>query len=549
MKKTSLAMTAAVAFWTVLLLVGAVATGAASRDEIDAQKRADERRGYTPVTGVRVTDPRTNVDIRGITAPNLTPEQQKILDDRRRAAQERSGAREARDSQTATPPGPATPAVPSVKLPVPPTQTKPAAPSTGRGSGKNIDVSGAAGLEDPGFLTLFLSQAFPEDSTDTVELTVRMNNSRALAFDTLSFTLEYDPEFLEFVPPASATRTAELGTPHFLEDEADRYELALVRSATAGYLNYVDPDAGLIRYQAHPPEFEPLRGQGPIAGMTFRIKKNIGWTEVRFIFESKDAAPWDLLVMDAARGVTSATPPAYWTSVTEKGEDRLGSPRTWTDGALGVMVYPRRNLAEGRERRSVYIAGDSRKAVPEATPEDLGVRIMILPSSPSVEREEEFDMLIQLENPNRVAFDTLNLFLAYNPSVLLALDHDEDNWIRAGVNVFDGDSRKLFPFDIHLENSIDMYTGLVNYQMRKAFDPLDGEGTLALIRFKAIAPIPATRMKALFHVRGLTPTTGVFRNNKDVLGWSDDLTDGVEFASIEIREREGSLETELPASH
>lgn len=553
MKKTELTRRCLFTLWALLFACASWQAMALSRDDIDAQKQADQRRGYGtnyPSTGLtRTIDPNRpttpGLESRGISPSNLTPEQQRALEARRKAQEE--AAKAAAGSKGAPPSDKGAPPTVAPKV-VPPGEG--AQPSTGkttstgrRGGGKSIEMISGKGAVDPGYLRLALFRTFPEDSTDTVRVTVNLNNARSVAFDEVCFTLRYDPGFLEFIPPASATRAAILGGRFFIEDEGSGYPHAFVRSPTEGYVNYVEPEAGIIRYMAHSLNRDPLKGQGPLANILFRIRQTSGSTDVKFVFTNDQAAPHDLVVMDASHTVSSATVPRYWTLVAEKAQDRLGDSKSWLDGTLDVTIVPRLDLTAQRERLTRYLFNGA--ANPSATPEDYGIRIKVVPSVPSVVVGEEFDMQIVLENPNRAPFDAVQLFLAYNPATLLPLDHDEDNWIREGINVFDGDFRAVFPFDVHLENSINMLTGLVDYRMKRMFEPLTGEGTLATIRFVALAPISGTRMKGLFHVRAASPTTGVFRNGKDVLGWTDDLTDGVDFVTIEIRDAEIA---ELPAS-
>ncbi len=532
---------------------GRARAGAATRDDIRAAQRADQRRGYgtdyySGNTGLsrtkdpdRPSDPRTDLGSRNLTPPNLTDAQKKALEERRKS-------QEGRD-KTTTPSKPGEGAQPGAnKVPVIPVNPNAggAAPSGGRKSSKSIEMLTGGSPADPGYLRLVCFYSFPEDSTDTVKVTVNLNNAKGVGFDEVCFTLKYDPGFLAFVAPVSATRAALLGGDSYVDDEGAEYPHALVRSASDGYVNYVDRQAGVVRYMAHSVNRDPLKSQGPLATLVFRVLQHSGSTQIKFVFDANQVAPLDLAALDAAHTVFSATQPRYWTLVAEKAADHLGSSKSWQDGTLDVVIIPRLDLTSERTRLQDYLTDGDAKA--SATPEDSGIRLHIVPSNPSVQVGDEFDMRIDLENPNHAEFDTLQLFLAYNPRTLLPLDHDDDNWIRSGVNVFDGAFRKVFPFDLQLENSIDMETGLIDYQMKNIGQSLRTEGTFAAIRFRALAPIPSTRIKVLYHKRGDSPTTGIFQGAKDMLGWSDDLTDGVDFVSIEIREKQAPTEVALPAS-
>ena len=527
------------------LAITGVPSWSASRADIQAAAQADARRS------ARATLSRDQQieSIRGInrstsnygSGTGLSEQQQQLLEQRRREIEQRRQQLEAqRGGRSAT--GEAT-----GRRPAPVRPPGGGTTSTGnkpRGTSGNIDVSGGQGTVDAGLLTLSLSHSYPEEATGLVDLAVRLNNSKSISLDLVNFTLKYDPDFLEFLPPASATRAAELGTVYYIEDEGGDFSLALSHKLPEGYVNYVEPEVGVVRYRAHTPTPDAIAGKGTLAMLRFRFKQKVGSTNIEFIFR-KDELPFiELAELDAAHLVRSETDTGYWTEVRLEGKDQLGKEKEPLDGALSTNIVAWRDLSVGSGRRqAVYrMPGElSEGEIEDATFMDFGTSIALTPEVPVVAEGEVFDMQVWLRNPNHAEFDTVELFLAYNPRVLRPVDNDENNWIQGGINLHDGDSHETFPFDVQLENEILPRPGYILYRMKRTLDPMRTEGLIGTVRFKALRQTAGTRLKILFHKDGESPTTGLFRNGHDVLGWSDDLTDGVQFDRITIVGAEPSV--------
>ena len=62
---------------------------------------------------------------------------------------------------------------------------------------------------------------------------------------------------------------------------------------------------------------------------------------------------------------------------------------------------------------------------------------------------------VVLNNPGGGSISDIDLELSYDPQKLALIDYDRDNFIRRGVNLWDGFARDNFPFDRHLANRQD----------------------------------------------------------------------------------------------
>ncbi len=199
------------------------------------------------------------------------------------------------------------------------------------------------------------------------------------------------------------------------------------------------------------------------------------------------------------------------------GLDLLGLSNDPYDGVVGssVLVLPREGDAKQailqgkKEELAKFFAGAL------ATDHKAGLALGAPAETP---REgEEFDVPIWFLNPHGVSVDTIALYLRFDPQVLEVVDRDKGNWIRRGVNLFDGDRHMDFPFTFFVRNEAFNESGLIEYRngLTRAL-PLP-TGRLATIRFRAKAPSPGTTVEFIRYARGGYPNTAVVLNGLDVL--------------------------------
>lgn len=122
-----------------------------------------------------------------------------------------------------------------------------------------------------------------------------------------------------------------------------------------------------------------------------------------------------------------------------------------------------------------------------------GMELALVPRQNAVSTDEEFLVDVRYSNPKRADLDTVKLEIRFDPTVLQVVDSDEGNWITRGVNIFDGAYHEELPFDYHRRNAAYNTTGRIEYEMGFSNrTPVPSRGTIATIRFKAIAPARET---------------------------------------------------------
>jgi hypothetical protein len=368
---------------------------------------------------------------------------------------------------------------------------------------------------------------------DVFSVDVQLSNPRKEGFDRLSVVLEYDPVVLCPVkgPPKTEGEPAELASS--MIDEATSAPVRTGVAAVAGtkrepyireafsqsdhlslYENLVDSDRSLITYLFQL-EDETATAQGRVASIHFRALQPTPRTFISFRFAKPTAS---------TAGVASATEPG--TSLMRGDKDVLGLPLRADDGTIprGITILSETPVKE--RVRSFEVARGSEEV--------RRTRLRLVPEHRRVVVGEEFDVSVELENPDHVRFDQVSVLIAYNPRVLEVIDYDTDNAVTRGINIHDGSSRDVFPFDFFIANNVNPQTGLIDYRMRGYRRPLLSEGVLATIRFQAIKSTDNTTLRILVDRDGKDPTTGVFYRLHDILGDSADVTDAIDTCSFQI---------------
>ncbi len=152
------------------------------------------------------------------------------------------------------------------------------------------------------------------------------------------------------------------------------------------------------------------------------------------------------------------------------------------------------------------------------------VRLAIIPNHGELAPGEIGTADVVLLNPASAAFDRLRFRIRYQPERISILDADEDNYIRLGVNIFDGDFHDSFPFDRFEANQVVADQGLIDYGVGSLGGPINYPGgTVARIvyRLEQAGPVqfwfeledPLTRRRA----------TEISAHGVSLLGASDAL--------------------------
>ena len=113
------------------------------------------------------------------------------------------------------------------------------------------------------------------------------------------------------------------------------------------------------------------------------------------------------------------------------------------------------------------------------------VRLAIVPNKDMVAPGEVSTADIVLINPDNEPIDHLKLRLRYDPRSVKILDADYNNYITAGINIFDGDFHGQFLFDLQIANNVDPRFGVIRYEMAtQSAETVYPSGTLARIVFR-----------------------------------------------------------------
>jgi len=363
---------------------------------------------------------------------------------------------------------------------------------------------------------------------DVFSVDIHLFNPKKTGFSRLSTVVHYDPVFLRPVTgPAEEGQEPLLATALIdevtsappeedivpgMEERKEPYIHETLNDRIALYENLVDNENGLISYMFELDD-ETATAQGRVASVYFEAIQPTRRTFLSFQFSGGDAG-------------ADALPGGVGTGLWKAEKDVLGLPLRPDDGTIdgGITI-----LAEMPDKERIR----SLTKKPKES-EYHETHLSLRAERQRIVVGEEFDVYVELDNPNHVRFDQVSLLIAYNPRVLKLIDYDENNAVTRGVNIHDGSYREAFPFDYFIKNEVDLDRGLIDYRMRGYRRPLRSEGALASMRFRALRSTAETTLRIFLDRDGKDPTTGVFYRFEDVLGDSQDFTDGVSTCSVQI---------------
>jgi len=334
---------------------------------------------------------------------------------------------------------------------------------------------------------------------------IRLDNPNKVPYTMVSFAIQYDRTALEVIDQSD-----ELPGVNILDASAADLGLA-VEPSNRYYRNEVDGSKGLILFRAAVPTGHSYTNDdGVIARFSVRGLRERGGTSLKFVQMLKGKEIDEILKADLRQ------PGTFLRMLDDDVREKLLEYSVLNFGAqLKILPSLEGGLAEG----------------------DLdyySTALRVEPSLAQVKVGERFDVLVHLDNPDRVPFDAVALYLRYDPRALRVVDVDEDNWITDGINIGDGEFHDDFQFEYCRANEVNTERGEILYAMESFGEPVSANGPFARIRFVALRPVQSTYLLYGFNVPGRFPTTGVFRRQKDLLAQTNDYRDGVYRGRISI---------------
>lgn len=330
------------------------------------------------------------------------------------------------------------------------------------------------------------------------EFQVRLDNPNQIPYDMAAFAIRYDPAALEIVDQSEELPGVNI-------QDASAATLGLdINPSNRYYRNEVDGSKGLICFRASVPAgHSSINKAGVVARFKARGLRERGTSSLQFVEVVKAAEATEWLKKDLREPVTFLR----MLDVDDR-ERMLDTPVLSFGARLRILATQEGGFVQSEEGL-------------------FQTALRLEPSESQVRVGQEFDVVIRLDNPDRVPFDAVALYLRYDPRVLEIVDTDDNNWITQGVNIHDGPYQEEFPFEYCKANEVDPEQGEIVYAMESFSEPCTAEGPFVRIRFRAIRPVQSTYLLYGFNVPGKFPTTGLFRHQRDVLAKTDDYRDGV----------------------
>lgn len=223
------------------------------------------------------------------------------------------------------------------------------------------------------------------------------------------------------------------------------------------------------------------------------------------------------------------------TQIIANGKDILGTENEKYDGIIptGIIILDDIKDKKGKIQLDHELMKNLDKRPPLMQPGKITLK---LESDTKVVRPGEvFDVSVHISNPEAEIFDKLSMYIRYNPEILKVIDYDKRNWIRKGVNIFDGFARRKFPFDYHLRNEANNYLGTIDYRMGTSrLDPFPS-GEIARIRFQAVNAGKKASI-SFAQTSSRSPDTSITSMGKDLLAPEQWLDDDFQELNITIAE-------------
>lgn len=152
------------------------------------------------------------------------------------------------------------------------------------------------------------------------------------------------------------------------------------------------------------------------------------------------------------------------------------------------------------------------------------------PSLQTVGVGDTFSLNVNLNNTVSTGFDTLSIWIIFNPFYLEVLDSDSGT---GGIQI-KSDPDSTYNFNWVPINNADNANGKIDWRAGN-FSDIYSTGRFAQINFKALGVVENSPIDFIFNSTwGLEPSTHILDNGVDVLASSENHTDGTFGASVSV---------------
>jgi len=152
------------------------------------------------------------------------------------------------------------------------------------------------------------------------------------------------------------------------------------------------------------------------------------------------------------------------------------------------------------------------------------------PSSQTVNVGKAFSLDVSLDNSDSTGFDTLSMWISFNPLYLEVLDSDAAT---SGLQI-NSDPDSTYNFDWIPINEASNTTGRIDWRAGN-FSDIYSTGRFAQISFIALGTVENSPINFIFSPTwGLEPGTHILNNAVDVLASSESHIDGIMAANLTV---------------
>jgi len=213
------------------------------------------------------------------------------------------------------------------------------------------------------------------------------------------------------------------------------------------------------------------------------------------------------------------------TALLVEGKDILGISNTPYDGIIptGISIMSPMKKKDNGLRVDPELKKGNRWNKEKENPRNITLH-METPKK-ALHTGDKFDVSLFLSNPESEIIDKLSLYLKFDPNVVRVVDWDKRNWISKGVNIQDGFARKAYPFDFHLRNDANNFSGTIDYRMGSSFNYVFPTGEFARIRFRVVKPTEGTQISFVRRPNSRYPNTSISSMGEERLSsmqWEED---------------------------
>lgn len=384
---------------------------------------------YTPQDGVKLgIQPDTGREER---LKRHEEEKRKILEERRKAREEELAKQREEAAKAAQ-------AKAAAQNPSQPPQAQKQAPAQPQST--TFQTSGSAESTSKNNSVLYLLPLDIEKKVGEAFVTwIELSNESNAQFDEIKIFLSFDPNYVKPIKIFDSSISNKLNAPPIFK---------------------IDNQTGEINYEAKLKNPDSLKNI-PILKIIWATVKITNYTEIDFLFQKNKR-----------------------TGLYLKGKNLLGNPNLNTDGTIPASIIISDEKTEVlRKREGEYYQGFTEDVSYVNTSGKVSIELTSAKKVFSPGEEVVVDVV--LKNPDSVFFDSLKLWVKFDPAKLEAIDWDNNNWIKTGLNSYDGFARKQYPFDFHKRNYINNDSGEIDYRMGLSSMITLPSGTFLKIKFKA----------------------------------------------------------------